>query len=237
MLAFNVSLVFAKDSRNNSINGHSAKALKSGRYYSPVITPSGPLYFCEGDSVILRGPTQSASIVSTFAGTGVSGFANGNANQAQFNSPLGLTVDDSGSIYINDLQNNRIRKVSPTGVVSTIAGLGIGGFANGNAASAAFKFPGRTVMDNAGNIFVTDTYNYRIRKITPQGMVSTFAGSGNRAQTDGANVFASFLKPVGIARDKKGNFYITDMNAIRKIDTSGNVITIAGSLTLGVCRW
>ena len=119
-----------------------------------------------------------AGVVSTLAGSGVAGFADGTGAAAQFNSPRGLAVDAAGNIYVADVSNNRIRKVTPDGVVTTLAGSGTYGFADGPGAAAQFEGPYGVVVDGSGDVYVGDTYNHRIRKITPASLPLLLAQSG-----------------------------------------------------------
>ena len=127
-------------------------------------------------------------------------------------------------------QNNRIRKISATGRVNTIAGSNIAGFINGNGAAAQFSFPGGIAIDGQENLYVVDRGNFRIRKITPAGDVSTFAGSGTQGNADGNADVAQFNHDMhDIVIDKQGNLYIADNNRIRRVTPQGIVSTIAGS--------
>ncbi|TEB40840.1 hypothetical protein D0809_28560, partial [Flavobacterium circumlabens] len=110
---------------------------------------------------------------TTFAGSGTYGFADGSAATASFRSPIGVAVDASGNVYVADTNNHKIRKITPAGVVSTLAGSGIPGFANGTGVAVQFVFPSGVAVDASGNVYVADTNNYMIRKITPEGVVST----------------------------------------------------------------
>ena len=121
----------------------------------------------------------ATGIVSTYAGTGVSGWKDGKSDSARFNSPTDLCVDDSGNVYVSDFQNQRIRKISNTGNVSTIAGSGLAGFGNGHGILARFNYPRGICIDKAGNLYIGDSWNHRIRKIDVSGNVTTYAGGGN----------------------------------------------------------
>ncbi|MHB1922162.1 MAG: IPT/TIG domain-containing protein [Chitinophagaceae bacterium] len=166
--------------------------------------------------------------VSTLAGNGLGGFANGNGSSAQFNLPRGIAVDEKGNIFVADFGNFMIRKISPDGTVSTFAGSGVQGHLDGLGNLAEFNGPSRLTFDQTGNLFVTDYPN--IRKITPDGMVTTFAGDGQNGYRNGSASTAEFNFPFGITSDGRGNLYITDINNnnIRKIDSLGQVSTMAG---------
>jgi sugar lactone lactonase YvrE len=126
--------------------------------------------------------------------------------------------------------NNRIRKISLTGQISTIAGSNIAGFRNGNSAGAQFSFPGGIAIDGQGNLYIADRGNFRIRKITPAGDVSTFAGSGTAGSADGNADAAEFSHDMhDIVIDGQGNLYIADGDRIRRVTPQGVVSTIAGS--------
>ncbi len=171
-------------------------------------------------------------VVTTFAGKlGLDGTANGTGTAAQFNSPSGLAFDKSGNLFVSDTGNNTIRKITPAGVVTTLAGVaGSGGFLDGTAARALFSSPlGITVWAD-GNVFVSDSGNHCIRKISG-GVVSTFAGSPQIwGSANGTGTNAQFNSPCGLAFDAKGNLFVCDANnnTIRKITTSGIVTTFAG---------
>jgi len=159
-------------------------------------------------------------IVSTIAGNGVRGFADGTGAVAQFDYPGGVAIDAAGNVYVADTQNNRIRKITPTGEVATLAGGGGSqSFADGTGAAARFNNPRSVAVDAAGYVYVADTQNHRIRKITPAGAVTTLAGSGMNGFADGTGTAAQLNGPYGVAVDSAGNIYVADMgnNRIRKI--------------------
>jgi sugar lactone lactonase YvrE len=180
-----------------------------------------------GDSRIRK--ITSAADVSIFAGDEESGFADGNTDSARFGEEAGIVADASGNIFVADAQNNRIRKISASGKVTTVAGDGIPGFRDGTASAAEFNFPRGITIDPQGNLFVADGSNFRIRKITPDGIVSTIAGGDKEGSTDGGAGTALFEYPNDIVADGAGNLFVLDMSRVRKISADGEVITIAGS--------
>ena len=171
--------------------------------------------------------------VSTFAGspTGRIGSDDGADTSATFSDPLGLVADADGNIYVADAANNKIRKITPAGVVTTVAGNGTAGAGNGAALSATFNTPLCVAIDAANNLYVTEQKNYDVRKIAADGTVTTVAGSGQAGSADGAGTSASFNFPVGIVADLSGNLYVTDngYGTIRIITPSGFVATLAGN--------
>ena len=204
----------------------------------PTITSvsATPSIICAGDSSTLQVIVPStATIVSTFAGSGTQGSTDGNGTVASFNYPYGVTTDAAGNVYVADLINHKIRKITPSGNVTTFAGSGSIGNANGNGIAASFNQPNGVATDAAGNVFVADRYNHKIRKITPAGDVTTFAGSGSIGSDNGNGIAASFYNPAGVATDAAGNVYVADQgnHKIRKITPAGDVTTLAGSGSQG----
>ncbi|MES2387895.1 MAG: hypothetical protein V4543_07820, partial [Bacteroidota bacterium] len=205
-------------------------------FYSPyavTFDPAGNAYVADYDNHRIRKITQ-AGVVTTFAGS-TSGYAEGNGTSAKFYYPTGITADASGNIYVADKYNYRIRKITPNGDVSTYAGSGGYGTTNGPAASATFTGIACVATDAAGNVYVTDQEANMIRKITPDGTVSTFAGSGNYGSTNATGTLASFAYPTGLVADVSGNIYVSEYygNQIRKITPAGLVSTLAGSTSSG----
>ncbi len=168
--------------------------------------------------------------VSTYAGSGTFGFADGAAASAQFSYPTSMAIDGEGNLIVADPFNNRVRKITPSGQVSTLAGTGTTGFVNGPGNTAKFNWPYGVACDAAGNVYVADMNNNAIRKITPAGDVSTFAGTGVAGYADGPGIGAKFSYPTGVATDASGNVYVADQgqNMVRKITPSGVVMTMAG---------
>ena len=198
---------------------------------------AGTLYVTDRQNTrirIIRNPTQlplyAGPIVTTFAGNGGTTFANGTGTSATFNDPYGVAVDTAGNVYVADVANHRIRRITPEGVVTTFAGSGTAAFANGTGASATFNGPAGITVDSVGNVYIADTYNHSIRRITPAGVVTTLAGSGTAAFTDGTGAGASFISPAGVSVDTAGNVYVADTGnrCIRRITPAGVVTTLAG---------
>lgn len=169
--------------------------------------------------------------VSTLAGSGASGSLDGIGAEAEFFSPLGISVDGAGTLYVADSGNHKIRKIEAGGAVSTVAGTGLQGSTDGDNSIAKFKFPSDLAVSASGIIYVADSGNHKIRKITADGMVSTLAGSGTAGDLDGTGTSARFNNPSGIAIDAGGNLYVADTgnHKIRKVTPDGVVTTIAGS--------
>jgi len=176
----------------------------------------------------------AAGVVTTLAGTaGIAGYANGTGAAAQFNDPQGVAVDSSGNLYVTDYYNQVIRKITSAGVVTTLAGAaGTAGYANGTGTAALFNGPTGVAVDAGGNVYVGDTSNEVIRRITPAGVVTTLAGAaGTVGYANGTGTAAMFSAPEGVAVDTSGNVYVADVNndVIRKITSAGVVTTLAGA--------
>ena len=181
-------------------------------------------------------------VISTVAGTGSTGFSGdgGPAAAAQFRFPIGVAVDGNGrNLYIADNQNHRIRKVDASGNISTVAGTGTAGFGGdgGQATAAMLDDPVDVALDGAGNLYIADQSNHRIRRVDASGNISTVAGTGTAGfGGDGGAATAAMLDdPLGVALDGAGNLYIADRDnhRIRRVDASGTISTIAGTGTIG----
>ena len=192
-----------------------------------TIADDGTIYVADaGESNRIRKIT-SEGIVTTFAG-GSEGFADGLGAAASFNTPSALAIDSNGNLYVADTGNNRIRKVTPQGEVSTVAGDGTAGYVDGPAAQARFNGPIGVAVDAAGNVFVADTYNDRVRKISPDGQVSTVAGAGVPGYADGDRNSSLFDTPCGVIATTDGSLIVADTgnDRLRKITPDGNVSTL-----------
>jgi sugar lactone lactonase YvrE len=180
-------------------------------------------------------------MIDTVAGTGTAGYSGdgGAATAAKLNTPLCITVDSSGNIYIADTYNNRIRKVNTSGIITTVAGNGTVGYSgDGGAATAAQLFyPAGITIDISGNLYIADWRNNRIRKVNTSGIISTVAGTGTAGYSGdgGAATAAQVNNPIGVTIDSTGNIYIADRDnrRIRKVNTSGIISTVAGTGTAG----
>jgi formylglycine-generating enzyme required for sulfatase activity len=191
---------------------------------------SGSIYVADTYHSVVRKIAPDGG-VTILAGALKWGYVDGPAATALFNSPEGIAADSSGNLYVADSVNQRIRKITPNGEVTTLAGTGEEGHANGFSSSATFQFPGGLAVDSTGNLYVADYFNQRIRKISASGEVTTLAGSGKEGHADGRGSVASFSRPSGVAVDSSGIVYVADsMNElIRKITPDGEVTTLAGS--------
>jgi len=174
---------------------------------------------------------SEAQTLVTFAGKATAGFKDSTGIYAEFNGPNGIAIDKVGNIFITDQGNNCIRKITPDSVVTTVAGNGIAGFADGPGTTAEFNVPTRIAVDANDNLYVADEGNQRIRKITSKGVVSTLAGNGIAGYADGPGANAEFSYPDGVAVDTSGNVYVADQlnNLVRKITPGGVVSTYAGN--------
>lgn len=197
-----------------------------------AVDASGNVYVGDSGNHTIRRVTP-AGVVTTFAGTaGVAGSADGTGAAARFASPSGLTLDAAGNLFVSDYANSTIRRITPGGVVSTFAGTaGVFGYADGVGPAARFNYPDGLVFDTAGNLFVADSNNHILRRITPGGEVTTFTGTPQAAgATDGGPGVARFDSPIGLAFEASGNLLVTDRgnNLLRRVSPDGLVSTIAG---------
>ena len=174
--------------------------------FGVAVDGAGNVYVADQGNHRIRKITTSG-VVSTLAGS-TYGYTDGTGTSAQFKYPIGVAVDGAGNVYVADQSNHRIRKITTSGVVSTLAGS-TQGYTDGTGTSAQFSYPRGVAVDGAGNVYVADRYNHRIRKITASGVVSTLAGS-SQGYTDGTGTSAKFDYPSGVAVDGAGNVYVAD---------------------------
>jgi uncharacterized repeat protein (TIGR03803 family) len=215
----------------------------AARFFGPwgiAVDSATNLYVADADNMTIRKIT-SAGVVSTFAGSpGQLGSSDGTGSFARFNFPAGIAVDSAGNVYVADRANNTIRKITPGGTVTTLAGsAGQPGSGDGTGSAARFSNPTGLAVNSAGNLFVADSGNATIRKVSPNGTVTTVAGTpGQTGSADGIGSAARFTNPDGVSVDSVGNLYVSDdfnqfVNAtnltIRKVAPDGTVTTVAGS--------
>jgi sugar lactone lactonase YvrE len=207
----------------------------SAEFRAPLdvaITTDGAIYVA--DAINHRIRKIAEGYVSTFVGIGIQDTTSGNKAVAGYAFPSYLATDKYGNLYTLDVEDPRVRKISPAAFVSVVAGSGTNGFADGRVDTAKFgKECSGIDTDEQGNIYVLDWKNRRIRKISITGQVTTIVGNGNAGFIDGDANVAQLLDPAGLVMDKLGNLFIGDGNRIRKITPAGVVSTIAGKDSIG----
>jgi sugar lactone lactonase YvrE len=228
--------VLAGDGVDGVRDGDASRARFSDPFGVAVST-TGTIYVADaGDANRIRGVSPDGT-VATVAG-GVAGFEDGRGASARFRGPSGLAIDAAGNLYIADTGNNAIRRITPDGIVATVAGDGVAGFRDGPGRDARFNGPIGLALDAAGRVIVADTYNDRIRLIATDGTVSTLAGAGTPGARDGDGRYALFDTPSGVAADGAGTIYVADTGngAIRTIDANGTVTTPLWAFPDGLIR-
>lgn len=210
-----------------------------------AVDNTGNLYVADTENQTLRKVTPMGAVTTLAGLAGSSGSSDGTGSAARFNHPVGVAVDGEGNVYVTDNGNSTLRKVTPGGVVTTLAGLAhvdqfgepVGGDADGTGSAARFNYPRGVAVDGTGDVYVADTINNTIRKVTPAGVVTTLAGlAGTIGSADGKGNDARFFSPQGLAVDSAGNVYVADTGSvlhshnytIRKVTPAGVVTTLAG---------
>ncbi|WP_217701034.1 NHL repeat-containing protein [Hymenobacter sp. CRA2] len=197
-----------------------------------ALAADGTLYVADTDNHTIRRVTP-AGVVTTLAGAaGAKGSNDGQGGAARFNHPVGIAVAADGMLYITDADNHTIRKVTPAGEVTTLAGqVGRKGGADGAGRTAAFYTPHGIAVGSDGTVYVSDTENHTLRRISAAGEVGTLAGAaGQKGSTDGSGSAARFFHPAGLALDATGTLYVADNgnHTVRKVLPAGTVTTLAG---------
>jgi sugar lactone lactonase YvrE len=204
--------------------------------------PSGMVFDSAGNLLVMDATSHTirkvtpAGAVTTFAGmAGISGSTDGTVSEARFSYPRGAALDNAGNLLVTEQGNETIRKITPAGMVTTLAGSpGLSGKTDSTGAEARFYDPQGAALDGGGNLYVADSYTHTIRKVTPAGVVTTVAGNlGLAGRTDGTGTAARFNYPMDVTVDSAGNLFVADWgnSAIRKVTPAGVVTTLAGSST------
>jgi hypothetical protein len=230
------SYTFSTLAGNGATLDHTDGTGSNARFFNPTgvaIDSSGTIYVADGGDHTVRKIT-AGGVVTTFAGaSGLAGSADGAGGNARFVYPFAVAVDTSGNVYVTDVGDHTVRRITPGGLVVTIAGTaGVSGSADGVGTAALFNYPEGVAADAVGNVYVSDTGNSTIRKIAVNGTVTTFAGAaGQNGTADGTGSGARFNYQAGLAIDTAGNLYVADQgnSAVRKINSGGVVTTLAGS--------
>eukprot|EP00397_Hematodinium_sp_SG-2012_P026793 GEMP01028112.1.p1 GENE.GEMP01028112.1~~GEMP01028112.1.p1 ORF type:complete len:459 (+),score=93.00 GEMP01028112.1:134-1378(+) len=222
--------------RSTTIAGSGAPGYKDGyraeaKFNKPkgiAVSPGGTVYVSDwGNDAVRRISPEGR--VDTLAGRGTPGFDDGTGREARFSDPHGCAIGPDGSVYVCDFGNHSIRRISPGGTVSTIAGSGSAGFRNGQGCFTQFHKPTGVAVDSHSNVYVADYCNHVIRRIAVDGTVKTLGGSGTPGFKDGAWDVAQFKYPTDVAVDSDGVVYVVDYgnHAVRCIFPRGAVATIA----------
>jgi sugar lactone lactonase YvrE len=234
-----MTVVAGSGTRGSTGDNGPTYAAELGDPVGVAVDGTGHLFITEYNNARIREVNLSTGVITTVAGNGIDGFSgeNGQATAAQLWNPSAVAVDNAGNIFIADYGNNRIRKVNiATGIITTVAGNGSGGFAgdNGPATDAGLTFASSLAFDSAGDLFIADAADNRVREVNhATGIITTVAGGGSQGLGDGGQATAAELNDIGgIAVDNAGNLFIADSgdNRIREVDlASGIISTIAGT--------
>jgi hypothetical protein len=224
-------------------NGSSDGLGGDARFFAPqgiALDSAGNLYVADSLNATIRKVTAGGSVTTLAGSAGKYGLDDGTGSSARFYQPAGIAVDSLGYVYVADSWNQTIRKITPGGVVSTLAGsVGNIGSADGTNSAARFNGPAGIAVDSTGNLYVSDFFNHTIRKVTPAGTVTTLAGLGGVwGNADGTNSDARFFEPVGVTVDAAGNVYVADsgnytVRKLAQVGTNWVVTTVAGVAGVG----
>ena len=242
--SYTISTIAGNGTAGYSGDGGAATGAEIDNPRGIVTDPAGNVYFCDFTNNRVRKIATNGAI-TTVAGTGIAGYNGDNiqGTAAQLNQPYRVALDPTGNLYIADPGNNRIRKLAPNGIITTVAGNGSANYSGdgGLATSTALDYAEDAVVDVFGNIFIADSANNVIRKVSTSGIITTVAGNGYAAGTGSGNytgdgglaTHATLYNPVSIAVDPAGDVFISDQlnNVIREVNTSGIINTVAGTGT------
>jgi uncharacterized protein (TIGR03437 family) len=233
-----VTTVAGTNSAGYTADGVNAALAQLNAPSSVAVDATGNIYIADtGNNRVRRIGTQGTIV--TIAGAGAGGFGGdgGAATSALLSGPQGVVVDAAGNVYIADTGNHRVRKVSPQGVITTVAGANPAGGDNGPATSARFFQPSGVALDASGNLYISDTLNNRVRRVSKTGVIVTIAGVGSAGYSgdSGAAIQSQLNNPQGLAFDGAGNLYVADTgnNVIRRITPGGQIATVVGTGDLG----
>ena len=233
-----ISTIAGTGKSGSSGDGDAATSAQLNGPYA-VSAISGNVYIADTGNNKIR-MVSSTGIIITIAGTGTLGSSGDGkaATSAQLNTPVGLSVDISGNVYIADRENHKIRMVTSSGIITTFAGTGTKGSSGdgGAAVSAQFNYPCGVSVDISGNVYIADPGNRKIRMVTSTGIITTFAGTGGLGSSgDGGAAVSAYFVPTGVFADISGNVYISDVynNNIRMVTSTGIITTFAGTGRLG----
>ena len=218
--------------------GNGGQATSANLYdpASSAMDSAGNLYIADSTNHRVRKVTPTG-VISMFAGTGSSGYSGdgGAATLANMTTPIGVAIDNAGNIIVSDSGNHTVRRITPTGTITTVAGTGSGGY-NGNSGTATavqLSEPRGLAVDRTGNLYIADSNNHRIRRVTPGGALSTFAGNGTSGYSGngGAATLAAINRPTGVAVDSVGTVFFSeeDTDILRKVTASGTISRAAGT--------